>query len=766
MHSILQSRFTGASSRSVTRPGKLLRQSAQWLCCLALLCGTVVVADMAVADEAPSAQFMGDAVCGRCHATQYEAWQQSHHDLAMQTPNPNTVLGDFNEAVFEHYGERTEFRRRGEDFIVRTQGADGEMRDFTVAWVFGVYPLQQYLLPLDKGRLQALSVAWDTRPRAQGGQRWFHLYPDEPIPVDDPLHWTGSYQNWNSRCAECHSTAVEKRYDPETRSYSSRFALEDVSCEACHGAGRTHTELAGAAALENATNGGFAVDLKRRGVWQFDKNSPIAGLIGETNAQQIETCARCHARRGTLGDYQHGQALSTTHQLALITPPLYYPDGQIRDEVYVHGSFLQSRMYQAGVVCSDCHEPHSNALRAPGNQVCAQCHQPATYDTASHHRHNPSTAGSQCANCHMPATTYMGVDPRRDHGMRIPRPDLTVMLGSPNACNQCHTDQSAEWAVAALRAWGVQPRQTEQTRARAMQAASLGDRRAVPTLARIAADERQAPIWRASALAATSFASRDITDSAVPLLQAKDPLIRIGAIQALTALPPPERYALLAPLLEDPITGVRIELARHLADVPWAAVPAKAKDQLADLFGEYRATQRNHLDMPENAVALGTFELKQGQLGTAESLYRRALSLDRASLQARLNLADLLRQAGRDPEARQLLVDSLALYPGNANASHALGLLAIRQGETAEGVAHLATAAESANASARHRFVYAIALHDTGKPQQALAVLKSLHADLPADTDTLYALYNYSLELGDQAAARGYLRQLQMITPP
>lgn len=99
-----------------------------------------------------------------------------------------------------------------------------------------------------------------------------------------------------------------------------------------------------------------------------------------------------------------------------------------------------------GVACSDCHDPHSQKLRAPGNAVCAQCHLSVKFDVPEHHRHKPGTKGGECASCHMPTVTYMVVDPRHDHAMRIPRPDLSVKLGTPNACNDCHKDKKPSWA--------------------------------------------------------------------------------------------------------------------------------------------------------------------------------------------------------------------------------------------------------------------------------------------------------------------------------
>jgi hypothetical protein len=218
-----------------------------------------------------ASEYVGSKSCTGCHTEEYSLWQGSHHDLAMQLPTSDTVLGDFNNASFTYNGITSTFYRRDDKFYVRTDGEDGKLTEFPVAYVFGVDPLQQYLLPLSRGRWQALSIAWDARPAQKGGQRWYHLYPDEKIDFEDPLHWTGPYQNWNTRCAECHSTDLQKNYDGDTRSFSTNFKEIDVSCEACHGPGQKHITLANTQKLDEMANGGFPTALSQRGDWSANR---------------------------------------------------------------------------------------------------------------------------------------------------------------------------------------------------------------------------------------------------------------------------------------------------------------------------------------------------------------------------------------------------------------------------------------------------------------------------------------------------------------
>jgi Tfp pilus assembly protein PilF len=711
--------------------------------------------------------FTGSESCRGCHAEEYTAWQGSHHDLAMQLPDENTVLGDFDNASFTYNGITTRFFRRGDKFIVNTDGEDGELQDFEVAYVFGVAPLQQYLLPLSRGRLQALSIAWDSRPAAEGGQRWYHLYPEEAIDYKDPLHWTGTYQNWNTSCAECHSTDLKKNYTAATRSFDTQFEELNVGCEACHGPGDKHEALARENKLQDAENGGFPTALAQRGTWSLAENAHIARRTSALESDaQIDSCGRCHSRRGTLGDYHYGADLLDTHRLSMPQWPLYYPDGQIRDEVYVYGSFVQSKMHQAGVVCSNCHEPHSLQLRAPGNAVCAQCHVPAQYDSAQHHHHQEGSAGAECANCHMPETTYMGVDPRRDHSMRVPRPDLSMVMGTPNACNQCHVEKDAPWALEALRQWGVKFRDTATHPARAFQRIAQGDTRVVPQLAQIAADSSVAPIWRATAMEALGeVGGGQALQAATQILYDDDPMLRASTVRALAFLPLQQRVQLLDHLMDDPVTAVRMEVASSLAGVPLDQVPPEQAAKLRALFDEYVDVLSLDADMPGVQLQLGIFFVTRGDLKAAEAAYREALYLNRQMVPAYLNLADLLRAQGKDDEARELLLQALEVAPENGNTLHALGLLETRSGQPEAALNYLQQAAELETQGTRHRFVYGIALHDLGQPEKAIVQLQALLRSVPQSEEVLLALTNYSAELGQRENALRYAKTLTEIAP-
>jgi predicted CXXCH cytochrome family protein len=668
-----------------------------------------------IAGQAEPAGYVGSQACATCHEKESAAWRGSQHALAMQAPTEQSVLGDFNDASFEHYGVTSRFFRQDGKFMVRTDGPDGKLADFVVQRTFGVYPLQQYLLDIGGGRLQALSIAWDSRQKADGGQRWFHLYPGERIDHADELHWTKRQQNWNYMCADCHATDLQKNYDAATDTFATRWAEPTVGCEACHGPGSAHVAWAEAAANGGtaATSNGLTVHFgeRRSAGWKINPATGNATRSRPRDADtEIDVCAQCHSRRGQFSNgYHAGEKLEDHYIPALLTPGLYYPDGQQRDEVYNWGSFLSSRMYSKGVTCGDCHEPHGGKLRAQGNAVCAQCHLASKFDTAAHHFHEPGTPGAQCSACHMPTTTYMVVDPRHDHSFRIPRPDLSETLGVPNACNKCHEDRTPAWSVAELKKRYPHPKTGFQDFATAFASADRGEPDATIALAQLVSNQDESAIARASALERLGQLGGDnATLSAEAGLKDRSPLVRHAAVGVYDTVPPDQRGPIV-PLLRDPIRDVRIRAARTLAPVPAAALGSTDAEAYSKAAAEYVAAERFNADRPENRTNLGTYYAERGQFADAETELRAAIALDPMFVPAWANLADLMRMQGREADAEAALRDGIEHAPADATLHHALGLSLVRQKKNDEALSELKRATELAPGNARFAYVYGVA---------------------------------------------------------
>jgi predicted CXXCH cytochrome family protein len=688
----------------------------------------------------------------------------------MQHADAQSVQADFEKSKFTYVGITSTFFKRDGQFYVNTDGPDGKLRDYEIKYTFGVGPLQQYLIELPNGRFQALGIAWDARPKEQGGQRWFHLYPKERITYDDELHWTRPAQNWNFMCADCHSTNLRKNYDPATDRFKTQWTEISVGCEACHGPGSRHLEWAKAKEAGKSSEDkfkGLTVSLdERRGItWNHNvATGNAARSKPRATEREIEVCAQCHARRGQIAEgYEAGKPLLDYYRPALLTDPLYHADGQQREEVYVWGSFLQSKMYASGVTCSDCHNPHSGKLRAEGNTVCASCHF-SKYDDPQHHHHQAGSAGAACVACHMPTTTYMIVDPRHDHSLRVPRPDLSVKFGTPNACNDCHSDRDGRWAAAQLKQWyGREPRGHQNFTA-AFASDTTGAAGAQAQLRAIAADVSQPAIARATSLAQLNGKlSPAIFDTIAGGVRDRNPLLRLAALQSVSGAPPSERVRLAAPLLSDPLKAVRIEAASLLASVPAEQLSATERTAFTRAGAEYVASQQYHADRAEARVNLGTFYANRADATKAEEEIKAAIRLDRFFAPAYVNLADLYRALGRDADGEKILREGSRIAPNSAILHHALGLALVRlkQTEAALGELKRATVLEPGNA--RFAYVHAVALHSTGKSDAAIKRLEKTLAAHPNDRDILQALASFYQARGEKAAAEKYAERLRTL---
>ncbi|MDG2278354.1 MAG: multiheme c-type cytochrome [Pseudomonadales bacterium] len=691
--------------------------------------------------------YVGSSACAECHAEQYGLWTGSHHQMAMQPVSAESVLGDFSDAQFDYAGTTSTFTHGDSGFSVRTDDANGQLADFAVRYTFGVEPLQQYLLEGPGGRLQALAVSWDSRSKAEGGEAWFHLHPDESVNHDDVLHWSQPAANWNFMCADCHSTGIEKNYDAASRTYNTKFAEVSVGCEACHGQGARHVSWAQSGAVDGAQ------------------------IIRMTSQQeQMNTCAQCHSRRSQLRDgFTAEQDLFDYYLPVLLEEGLYHPDGQILEEVYVYGSYTQSKMHEQGVTCGNCHEPHSNRLRIEGNGLCTQCHNPGgrpdfptlrrlDYESGEHHFHAQTAASPGCVSCHMTDKTYMVIDDRRDHSFRIPRPDLSVGLNTPNACNDCHADQTAQWAAARIQDWyaGNPPDHFAPIFA----AARRSEPAVEVAITKIAMDRSQPAIVRATAQ--SLLVSYELYGSSAAIeqgLRDPHPLVRIGALRGAQRWAAGARWQLTKHLLEDETLAVRIEAVRGLV----SAVPALSEAErkaLRPYLEKYLRSLSFNADAPEGQSELARVYMALQDTTAAEDALKTSLQLNPKWVPGLVNLADLYRGTGRDDKGGALLDQALRLTPESSDVLLSKALWLVRQGDSAASLPLLERAWRLTPEISRYAYVYAVALHSAGRSRDALVVMDAALVLRP-DEQLRQAAYGIARDARLDKKMQQYSRVLQ-----
>jgi predicted CXXCH cytochrome family protein len=715
---------------------------------------SVAIAPPEVAPTRAREGFVGSAACASCHRAQSDVYAGSHHAQALVALTPEAAKVRFDGVRFtSKLGGTTKLELKDGSAFVTTPVAGGKTATYPIRYISGVWPLEQYVVETERGKLQSLGVVLDTRDTTKGYDKWLHVYGHEGIAPNDSLFFTSPAQSWNHVCADCHSTWVERRYDEKADSFDSRWAESSVGCEACHGPGAEHVRSGGKSRLSTRLN--------KAEPWRpSSTGSPAPRAVDD---HELEVCAPCHSRRTPVKEhFLAGDPFLDAFEPDLLRPARYHADGQVEGEVYEWGSFLQSRMHAAGVKCSDCHDPHSAKPYASGNALCVRCHESSRFDVPAHSHHEGSRA-PRCIDCHMPPQTFMQIDERRDHSIRIPRPDQSVSLGTPNACNGCHAEKSAAWARDALASWA--PNAASQAHfAEALAKDRQGAFDAARSLRELAGDAKFPAIARATALERLgSYPGERNRQALATALGSSDPLITYGAVRGAAQLPPPERLALLSAFLDHPLRVVRIATAKALAGAPPTSLSASARAALERDFAEVEQAFAVSASRPETHVEQSAFELARGRLAQAEASLRLALRLEPCLAEAHLNLADLERQRGNETAAERAIRAALECNPQYAAAHHALGLLQIRAKKPQLALASLEKAAQLAPGDARFGYVLAVAHANSGRLADAIRTLEKAVARRPNDATALRALAGYVQQSGDRAQAARLSKRLEVL---
>ncbi|QXP80749.1 tetratricopeptide repeat protein [Winogradskyella sp. HaHa_3_26] len=690
----------------------------------------------------PDDHFLGDKNCRECHQEEFKDWEGSDHDKAMEIADSTSVLAGFNGEKFTSQGITSHFFKKDNVYYANTEGPDGEYHDYKVIYTFGITPLQQYIVQFPNGHYQCLRTAWDSVKN-----KWFDLYPDFKVVHSEWLHWSRGGLNWNNMCSDCHSTNVRKNYDKETHSYDTKYAIINVNCEACHGPGKQHVE-----------------DVNRLGE-AYNSTGTMQMTLDTKPKELVDQCARCHMRREQFSTHFNFEGTLLDHYFPqLLVENLYFPDGQILDEVYVYGSFVQSKMYQNNVTCNNCHNSHSLKLKFEGNNLCAQCHEPAKYDTPKHHFHEANTEGAKCINCHMTGRYYMGNDFRRDHSFRIPRPDLSLKYGSPNACTGCHEDKDDKWA------W-----EEFQKQHGAVDSIHFSDKLApgiahhpdaYAGLAELINDKSEPEIARASAIKVISnYSSDDLIDQYLTLLNDESPLIRAATVDALSEANTTDYTNYFLPLLEDQKRTVRIKAFYGLGGLTELQIPEQYKESYQKVKKEFNAYLDHNSDFVGGRIKRARYNIKQGNLQKGIEGYKSALDIDELNNQIRLDLANLYYKDQNFEKAEETFKKVIEQESEYGPVYYSLSLLYAELNRTDDAIKQMKKAIEYMPDNPRPYYNLSLLygkIQDSKNAEQTL--LKGLNID-PTNESLLYALgYHYS-STNQSEKAKNILNQLVRLYP-
>ncbi|ABG39972.1 Tetratricopeptide TPR_2 [Paraglaciecola sp. T6c] len=743
-----------------------------------------VAAASQIASKIDPSQYAGAQACQGCHQSEYDQWQQSDHFKAMQTASKDTVLGDFGDIEVRFHDIATRFFIENGEYKITTTNKQNKVETFDVPYTFGFYPLQQYLIDVGEGKLQAFNIAWDSRSEEEGGQRWYHLQPIEKITPEHPFFWQRHFQNWNSRCADCHTTDLKRNFEPKTNAFDTQFSEVNVACESCHGPAGQHIKLAKSDSLSK-DHSGFSQLLPAVKNFAFSPNNPIAHADGKPNNSEVNVCARCHSLRTPLSHPfsvnkendkdTHGknaiihsanqpqQSFVDDNRLEWIRAPFYHANGSINEEVFVAGSFMQSKMQHAGVTCSNCHNAHTGKVKIQGNGLCLQCHQAETFNSPEHHHHTPQTEGAMCVNCHMPEKTYMGVDDRRDHSFLIPDLSFDNAASEPQSCLACHDKDDKHWRETSHKLWGSNSKVNEWKVARehVQNLAPQGLSEAITYIQ----NPEYSYLRRASLLADLSqYRSQEGVNIALENLESDNALLRRAAVESLNILGPQARWQVLSQKLDEPSKAVRFEMARTLVESV-GQLSRSDKAKLMPLLNEYRDMLAMNADSPITQLALGHLASNLGDLAGAEQAYLTAYRIEPSYIPVLIQVSEFYRQQGQDAKGARYLQEALQIEPNNAQANHALGLFKIRQKQYGQALANLKISAHSDEALPSFAYVYSVALDHQGQTAVAIKELEQAHQRWPADTDVLSALVSYLNKTGQTDKAQQYQSMLRALQP-
>ncbi len=678
--------------------------------------------------------YTGDESCRSCHEKEFDTWRDSHHDLAMEKANSQTVLGNFNDQKITLDDVDYHFYKKDSSFYVNVRDIDHTEKDYKIEYTFGVTPLQQYLVDFEKGRKQVLRVTWNTVKNI-----WFHQYAGDKIVTDDWLHWTNGAQNWNTMCAECHSTNLKKNYFIERDSFHTTYSIINVSCESCHGPGERHNNW--------ANNG--------------EKPGNMYILNSTDQTSQINECAPCHSRRVKLTkNFIQGLSYEEQYMVQTLTSNLYFPDGQIMDEDYVAGSFMQSKMFSEGIKCTDCHDPHSMQLKFEGNKLCHQCHVPATYDSSKHHFHEENTEASQCINCHMTGRTYMGNDFRRDHSFRIPRPDQSMIYNTPNACKGCHDDESNKWAADQIIEWYGPARADHFSDAMLLSSKNNLTDSEKERLNAFILDIKYPYLTRATAIENMIITSNNDYKTILTSLTDSSALIRFKALQKFSGLPLQDRATIGLKHVNDTSKLVRIGAAQLMVELDINTLSETDQKSLQNARNDFEKMLYANADFSMGRSNLGDYFLRNNDVQNAIKQYNKAIQMDSLLYPVYTNLATAYSLMSDNQKALQTLNKLIVIDPQNSRAYYLRALLFYEMNDEENAIADFKKAVEINPYDSRS--YYNLATYYYQKKLLILSaknVKKALEIE-PQNNDYKYLLALIYQGLGDMQGSKRIMDEL------
>ncbi len=702
--------------------------------------------------------YAGSASCRECHAQFYSLWSTSFHGLAMQPYTPQLAQTKLTPQTLEIVAGRSRFRADLASGVVIEHTATNETR-YPITQALGGKNVFYFLTPLERGWLQVLPVAYDVRR-----QEWFDTTASAMRHFGDrqdaALYWKERPLTFNTSCFACHVSQLANNYNLAADSYHTTWAEPGINCETCHGPSAAHVKLF----QELPTNQPAPADLK------------LVVTKKLTIEQRNATCAPCHAKMSPVTmNFAPGERFFDHFDLVALEDADFYPDGRDLGENYTYTQWRQSACAESGQL--DCIHCHTSSGRyrfkdaAKANDACLPCHAERVANATAHTHHPEGTPGNQCVACHMPTTEFARMR-RSDHSMRPPTPATTLAYHSPNACNLCHTNESAAWADQRVREWHPHDYQKPVLeRAALITAARHGEGTQLPAILAYLASPERAEIQTVSLVRLlANYSAADKWPVLRQLTGDASPLVRASAAEALGEHLDQTNLTALVQATGDDYRLVRVRAAAALAGVSESQLPDEPARSLRAATAELMSSMTARPDDLNAHCNLGNFYLARGEpakalaefttasrlqpevlppyvnaalaynsLGQndqAEASLRHALSLEATNVAANLNLGMLLAETGKMAEAEQSFRVAFKADPRSALAAYNLGVL-LAQAHPDESLDWCRRASELEPDNPKYGYTYAFYLQRTGQRERALQVIHSVRERFPTHADSV-----------------------------
>ena len=744
----------------------------------------------------------GSRSCRDCHEHFYQLWSTSYHGLAMQPYTTALARAQLTPQAEEITGGKYHFQADIQKGLVTERSAQGT-NQYPIVQVMGGKNVFYFLTPLERGWLQVLPVAYDTRRK-----EWFDTTASAMRHFgdrrDEALYWKERPLTFNTSCFSCHVSQLSKNYDLADDTYHTTWAEPGINCETCHGPSAGHAKLFRELLGKDASpRRPLPHQDGRLGEASLPTNKLPADLkliqISKlTTDQRNETCAPCHAKMSPVTmNFAPGNRYFDHFDLVGYENADFYPDGRDLGENYTYTQWRVSPCAKSGQL--DCIHCHTSSGRykfkeaARANDACLPCHEDRVNHATAHTHHEAGTPGNECVSCHMPMTEFARMK-RTDHSMRPPTPATTLVYHSPNACNICHTNKDAAWADKFVREWRQRDYQKPVLeRAALIAAARKQDWKKLPEiLAYLGRPDRDEIETTSLIRLLADCPSDDKWPVLRNLTKDRSPLVRASAAEALGARLDPPNLAALLKAAGDDYRLVRVRAATSLAPIPEESLPedqrAGVRAALADLMDSMKSRpddMASHYNlgnfymsrsqMPEAAAEFETASRLQpdalppyvnvalaynalGRNDRAEASLRRALRLDPTNAAANLNLAMLLAEMDKPAEAEQAFRTVLRSDPKSAQAAYNLGVL-ISKDRPAEALTWCEKAAVLRPEEPKYAYTLAFFQRQQGKTNEAAQTLEKLIDQAPANAECYGLLAQIYEEQNKPDAAEAVCRR-------